>query len=206
LRSSAISDSPDRWPENVRRAIRFKQFRVLVGRRNGGCYRCFSRTESAKPRLRLVPIAVSSSVPVSDDALCGGERLAMRPAFARAFCDEASVASGRLGQSCSRSWSSGVCAAGGVAYREHIPLVLHVVNVAIGVQAASWRRTGLSPSSRIGGFFDPAPVADQRVGRKGLHYRGWLGMLAVAIRGGGCGGNWSLSCWIRSLSSGSGWV
>ena len=25
------------------------------------------------------------------------------------------------------------------------------------------------------------------------------------MRGGGCGGNWSLSCWIRSLSSGS-WV
>jgi hypothetical protein len=29
-----------------------------------------------------------------------------------------------------------------------------------------------SPSSRIGVVFDPAPVADQRVIRKGLHYRG----------------------------------
>ena len=57
----------------------------------------------------------------------------MRPAFARAFCDEASVANGRLRQSCSRSWSSGVCAAGGVVHREPIPLVLHVVSVAIGV-------------------------------------------------------------------------
>jgi hypothetical protein len=41
----------------------------------------------------------------------------------------------------------------------------------------------LSPSSRIGGVFDGAPVADQRVSRKGLHYRGWGG--TVAIRGGG---------------------
>jgi hypothetical protein len=72
-----------------------------------------------------------------------------------------------------------------------------------------WRTTvktdgGLSPSSRIGGVFDPALVADQRVSRKGLHYSEWLGTLAVAIRGGGCGGNWSLSCWMRSRSSGSG--
>src|SRR5271165_4336203 len=63
-----------------------------------------------------------------------------------------------------------------------------------------------SPSSRFRGFFDAAPVVDQRVSRKGLHYRRWRGTVAVAIRGGGCGGNWSLSCWIRSLSSGSGCV
>ena len=66
--------------------------------------------------------------------------------------------------------------------------------------------SGSSPSSRIRGFFGSAPIADQWVGRKGLHYKSWLGTFAVAIRGGGCGGNWSLSCWIRSLSSGSGWV
>ena len=64
----------------------------------------------------------------------------------------------------------------------------------------------LSPSSRFRGFFDAASVVNQRVSRKGLHYRRWRGTVAVAIRGGGCGGNWSLSCWIRSLSSGSGCV
>ena len=61
-------------------------------------------------------------------------------------------------------------------------------------------------ASRIRGFFGLAPVSDQRVGRKGLHYSRRRVMEPVAMRGGGCGGNWSLSCWIRSLSSGSGWV
>ena len=32
--------------------------------------------------------------------------------------------------------------------------------------------TSGSPSSRIGVIFDPTPVVDQRVIRKGLHYRG----------------------------------
>jgi hypothetical protein len=64
----------------------------------------------------------------------------------------------------------------------------------------------VNPSSRIRGFFGSTPIADQWVGRKGLHYSRWRGTEAVAMRGGGCGGNWSLSCWIRSLSSGSGWV
>ena len=44
-------------------------------------------------------------------------------------------------------------------------------------------RPGASPSSRIGGFCRAAPVADQRVGRKGLHYTGgwgrWLWRSAV---------------------------
>ena len=69
----------------------------------------------------------------------------------------------------------------------------------------SWEGTP-NPSSRIRGFFGSAPIADQWVGRKGLHYSRWRGTEPVAMRGGGCGGNWSLSCWIRSLSSGSGWV
>jgi hypothetical protein len=56
------------------------------------------------------------------------------------------------------------------------------------------------------GVFGFAPVADQRVGRKGLHYTRCLGTVREVIRGGGCGGKLSLSCWIRSLSSGSGWV
>src|SRR3984957_9664627 len=57
--------------------------------------------------------------------------------------------------------------------------------------AAMLRDWQANPSSRIGGVFDPAPVADQRVGRKGLHYsRWWRGTSAVAMRGGGCGGNW----------------
>jgi hypothetical protein len=34
------------------------------------------------------------------------------------------------------------------------------------------RRFRISPSSPIGGFFRSAPVVDQRVSRKGLHYRG----------------------------------
>ncbi|MGO9439001.1 MAG: acyl-CoA thioesterase, partial [Terriglobales bacterium] len=64
----------------------------------------------------------------------------------------------------------------------------------------------ISPSSRIGGVFGAALVSDQRVSWKGLHYTGWLGSGPVAIRGGGCGGRSSLSCRIRSRSSGSGWV
>jgi hypothetical protein len=32
---------------------------------------------------------------------------------------------------------------------------------------------GLNPSSRIRGFFGSAPIADQWVGRKGLHYSRW---------------------------------
>ena len=62
----------------------------------------------------------------------------------------------------------------------------------------------VNPSSRIGGVFSFAPVADQRVSRKGLHYTRCLGTVWEAIRGGGWGGKLSLSCWIRSLSSGSG--
>ena len=58
----------------------------------------------------------------------------------------------------------------------------------------------------LAGFSSSPPIVDQRVGRKGLHYSRWRVTAAVAIRGGGCGGNWSLSCWIRSCSSGSGWV
>ena len=84
-------------------------------------------------------------------------------------------------------------------WQRFIPII-----VAPATQGLDERPT--SPSSRICGFFSSAPVADQRVGRKGLHYNRWRVTEPVAMRGGGCGGNWSLSCWIRSLSSGSGWV
>ena len=40
--------------------------------------------------------------------------------------------------------------------------------------AFSAREARASPSSRIGGFFECALVVDQRVNRKGLHYRGVL--------------------------------
>ena len=77
-------------------------------------------------------------------------------------------------------------------------------NRAAPRQLALPTRVAPSPSSRIGAILKAEPVADQRVSRKGLHYRGWLGIVLVAIRGGGCGGKWSLSCWMRSWSSGSG--
>ena len=66
-----------------------------------------------------------------------------------------------------------------------------------------------NPSSPIGVVLGVAPIVDQWVSRKGLHYTGLLGPLGtarVAMRGGGCGGRLSLSCSIRRRSSGSGWV
>ncbi len=87
------------------------------------------------------------------------------------------------------------------------PTILGVeVSSGRGVEIPADAELGTNPSSRIGGVFDPAPVADQRVGRKGLHYTRCLGTLLLVIRGGGCGGKLSLSCWIRSRNSGSGWV
>jgi transposase len=66
-------------------------------------------------------------------------------------------------------------------------------------------RWTLNPTSRIGAVFYLVPVVYQRVRLKGLHYGSvcWVGLAAV-IRGGGWGGNWSLSWLIRSCSSGSG--
>ena len=94
--------------------------------------------------------------------------------------------------------------------RQQLPIAARPAVVAPRIEVVAGGKLldhfDIRHSSRIGGVCDAAPVADQRVGRKGLHYNGRLGTLAVAIRGGGCGGNWSLSCWIRSLSSGSGWV
>jgi hypothetical protein len=67
----------------------------------------------------------------------------------------------------------------------------------------------LNPFSPIGVVLGVAPIVDQWVSRKGLHYTGlWgtLGTAPVAMRGGGCGGKLSLSCSMRRRSSGSGWV
>src|ERR1700732_1850440 len=44
-----------------------------------------------------------------------------------------------------------------------------------------------NPSSRIGGFFECALVVDQRVNRKGLHYRGFLDIAPVTILAGSRG-------------------
>ena len=63
--------------------------------------------------------------------------------------------------------------------------------------AELWRFSRLrqvNPTSRIGAVFYLMPIVYQRVRLKGLHYGRvcWVGLAAV-IRGGGCGGNWSLS-------------
>ena len=45
----------------------------------------------------------------------------------------------------------------------------------------------VNPSSRIGGFFECALVVDQRVKRKGLHYRGISDIASMTILAGSRG-------------------
>ena len=58
---------------------------------------------------------------------------------------------------------------------------------AINQSQAIRQRLRPSPSSRIGGFFECALVVDQRVNRKGLHYRGILDIAPMTILAGSRG-------------------
>jgi hypothetical protein len=53
-------------------------------------------------------------------------------------------------------------------------IVSRAQEIAARAEVREWfqRFVDANPSSRIRGFFGSAPVGDQRVGRKGLHYRG----------------------------------
>jgi hypothetical protein len=64
--------------------------------------------------------------------------------------------------------------------------VLHTYPITLTVtnpmpRDADYEKAALTPSSRIGGFFRTALVVDQRVGRKGLHYRGCLDIALMSI-------------------------
>ncbi len=73
--------------------------------------------------------------------------------------------------------------AGGPSLRRSEPRA-RLLHGAPGSAARTGRglsATRVNPSSRIGGFFRTALVADQRVSRKGLHYRGCLDIALMTI-------------------------
>jgi hypothetical protein len=65
----------------------------------------------------------------------------------------------------------------GVRQRASLPRLDPVAPPAVTIAYAN-------PSSRIGGFFRSALVIDQRVSRKGLHYRGAFRNALAAILAG----------------------
>jgi hypothetical protein len=64
---------------------------------------------------------------------------------------------------------------------------LILLALCLGVLVAQVDTSVVNPSSRSGGFFECALVVDQRVNRKGLHYRGISDIAPMAILAGSRG-------------------